>query len=346
VLPNPGVVDFRDPKVIWDADRGRWVMTLAENNKIGFYTSPDLRAWTYVSGFIRDGIGVLECPDLFRIETADGTATWVLGASANGKASGLPNTYAYWTGAFDGTTFVADAADPQWLDHGWDWYAAVTWERHTDGGTVDPTVRYAIGWLNNWDYANTTPTIDADGFNGTDSIVREITLVLQASGTFGLVSRPVAALDDHVTRTVSLGDLQVAADATLALDYAGIAYELTTTVTWETPTGAGLQLRRSADGARHVDVGVHNDYGFVNRGHTTNPDSSGNWQESRSPFDPAAGAVRLRIFVDRTSVEVFFDDGRYVHSHEVFPPPEDTGITLYTLGGAATFGAVTIREFG
>jgi levanbiose-producing levanase len=50
--------------------------------------------------------------------------------------------------------------------------------------------------------------------------------------------------------------------------------------------------------------------------------------------------------VDRTSVEVFFDDGRYVHSHEVFPPPEDTGIALYTLGGAASFGQVTIREFG
>ncbi len=346
VLANPDVVDFRDPKVIWDADRARWVMTLAENNKIGFYVSPNLREWTYVSGFVKDGIGVLECPDLFRIQTADGTAKWVLAASANGKASGLPNTYAYWTGEFDGETFAADAADPQWLDHGFDWYAAVTWERHGEGGAVDPAVRYALGWLNNWDYANTTPTVETDGFNGTDSIVREITLHRLPSGTFTLLSRPVAALDGRVTRIVDLGDLQVAADTTLALDYAGVAYELTTTVSWEQLEGAGLQLRTSADGTRHVDVGVHQDYGFVNRRYTTNPDASGNWQESHTPFDPAAGQVRLRVLVDRTSVEVFFDDGHYVHSHEVFPPPEDTGIALYTLGGAASFSAVTIREFG
>jgi levanbiose-producing levanase len=347
VLANPGVVDFRDPKVIWDADRGRWVMTLAENNKIGFYTSPNLREWTYVSGFIKDGIGVLECPDLFRIATAEGTAKWVLGASANGKASGLPNTYAYWTGEFDGTTFTADAADPQWLDHGWDWYAAVTWEKHDADGSIDPAVRYALGWLNNWDYANTTPTIDADGFNGTDSIVREITLVRQASGSFTLLSRPVPALDDHVTGTVELGEVQVGADAVVDLDYTGVAYELTCTVSWETLTGAGVQLRKSADGARHVDAGVHNDYAFLNRSFTTNPDSSGNWQESHSPFDPAtARQVRMRVLVDRTSVEVFFDDGRYVHTHEVFPPPEDAGIALYTIGGAATFGGVTIRELG
>ena len=40
VLPNPGVPDFRDPKVIWDADRGRWFMAIAEGQKIGFYHRP------------------------------------------------------------------------------------------------------------------------------------------------------------------------------------------------------------------------------------------------------------------------------------------------------------------
>lgn len=52
VLANPGVADFRDPKVIRDEERGRWVMALAENDKIGFYHSDDLKSWTYVSGFV------------------------------------------------------------------------------------------------------------------------------------------------------------------------------------------------------------------------------------------------------------------------------------------------------
>lgn len=155
-LPNPGVKDFRDPKVIRDEERDRWVMALAENDKVGFYHSPDLKNWTYAGDFTKRGIGVLECPDLFRVETADGDATWVLGVSANGKAAGLPNTYAYWTGDFDGSSFAPDAPEPQWLDHGFDWYGAVTFEKHTADGSVDPAARYAIAWMNNWDYANTT----------------------------------------------------------------------------------------------------------------------------------------------------------------------------------------------
>lgn len=343
VLPNPGVRDFRDPKVVRDEEHGRWVMALAENTKVGFYHSQNLREWTYAGGFVREGLGVLECPDLFRISAGDGTDRWVLGVSANGKASGLPNTYAYWMGQFDGTAFSPDAAEPQWLDHGFDWYGAVTFERHGADGTVDPRLRYAIGWLNNWEYANVTPTIDSDGFNGTDSIVREITLQRDGAGTLYLASRPVSALDAHVSRTVSLGDIEV--DGQHVLDYTGTAYELTTEVTWDQLTGAGVQLRRSADGSRHIDAGVYGDYAFVNRGSVPNPDGSGKWQESKTPFDPAARRVTMRVLVDRTSVEVFFDDGRYTHSMEAFSSLADTGLALFSIDGVAVFRNTVIREF-
>ncbi|WP_328417470.1 glycoside hydrolase family 32 protein [Streptomyces violaceus] len=343
VLPNPGVRDFRDPKVIRDEERGRWVMTLAENDKVGFYHSADLKSWTYVSGFVKGGIGVLECPDLFRIRAGDGTVKWVLGVSANGKAAGLPNTYAYWTGSFDGSAFTADAAEPQWLDHGWDWYGAVTFDKRGADGTLDEETRYAIGWLNNWDYAHITPTIDSDGFNGTDSIVREITLKRAADGTYHLVSRPVAALDRYVSRTVRLGDLAV--DGTRVLDYRGTAYELTCEIAWDQLTGAGVQLRRSPDGVRHIDAGVHRDYAYLNRRPTVSPDMSGRWQESHSPFDPARRTVTLRVLVDRTSVELFLDDGRYVHSTAAFPYLVDTGLALFTIDGRAVFRNTTIREF-
>ncbi|MFJ4626565.1 glycoside hydrolase family 32 protein [Streptomyces sp. NPDC088847] len=343
VLPNPGVADFRDPKVIRDEDRGRWVMALAENDKVGFYHSDDLKSWTYANGFVHDGIGVLECPDLFRITADDGTVKWVLGVSANGKSSGLPNTYAYWTGSFDGSAFTADASAPQWLDHGWDWYAAVTFEKRDASGAVDPAARYALGWVNNWDYADTTPTIDCDGFNGTDSVVREITLTKASDGTYYLASQPVAGLDAHVSRTVNLGDVTV--DGTKVLDYTGISYELTTEITWSQLTGAGVQLRRSPSGGRHIDAGIYGNYAFLNRRNTVNADTSGNRQESHTPFDPSAGTVKLRILVDRTSVEMFVDDGRHVHTSQVFPYLLDTGLALFTIDGSAAFQNTVIREF-
>ena len=345
VLANPDVRDFRDPKLLRDAERGRWVQLLAENDKVGIYVSADLRSWSYVSGFVRDGLGVLECPDLFRIETAEGEARWVLGASANGKPVGLPHTYAYWVGSFDGETFTAETDQPRWLDHGFDWYAAVTWEKHTDltTGAVDPTTRYALGWMNNWDYAHTTPTLEADGFNGTDSIVREVTLGRDADGGWALFSRPVDTLAGRATHTRELGDLTV--DGELVLDFTGVAYEVTTTVRWEQLTTFGLQLRRSGDGASHIDAGVHGEYAFLNRGGVPHPDGTGTWLESRTPFDPARRAATLRVLVDRTTVELFLDDGRYVHSPLAFPAPEATGLALFTVGGPATFTDVVIRAF-
>ncbi|MDQ0761524.1 sucrose-6-phosphate hydrolase SacC (GH32 family) [Streptomyces canus] len=87
-------------------------------------------------------------------------------------------------------------------------------------------------------------------------------------------------------------------------------------------------MRRPADGGRHVDVGVYGDYAFVNRGYTAGPDASDRWQENRTPFDLSARTVRLRVLVDRTSVEMFVDDGRYAHSTVVFPDPSDTGLAL------------------
>jgi levanbiose-producing levanase len=341
VIANGGRADFRDPKVVWDAARSRWVALIAEGQKIGFYTSPDLKTWTHASDYVNTNLGTLECPDLFQITASDGTSKWVLGISANGYATNEPNTYAYWTGSFDGSAFTPDPGTaPQWLDHGFDWYGAVTW---ADPAATANDRRFAIGWMNNWSYPHTTPTWAADGFNGTDSITREIRLAKKGAG-YSLLSQPVAALANHATSVQNLGTFAVNGSTTLP--YTGTAYQLETDISWSQLNNVGLQLRTSADGTRHADVGVFSNFVYSNRGPTGNPDASGQKLESRTPFDPAAKKVHLRILVDRTTIEVFVDDGRYVHSSQVFANPADGGIRLFTDGGAATFSNLTITEFG
>lgn len=338
VIPNGGRRDFRDPKVIWDADRGRWVTVITEGDRIGFFTSPDLKTWTRQSEFAST-YGILECPDLFQIRADDGTTRWVLGVSANGRPSGQPETFAYWTGSFDGTAFTADSAAPQWLDHGFDWYAGVTWE--------DPAApldrRFGLAWMNNWAYADTTPTRASDGFNGTDSIVREITLKHYPDG-YSLVSQPTSALASHASSVRNLGTIEVN-DGLVPLPYKGTAYQLETDVSWTQLDNIGLQLRVSADGTRHADAGIYRDYSYLNRRQTGQPDPNGPRGESRAPWNPAKTTARLKILVDRTSIEMFVDDGRHVHSSQVFADPSDTGINLYTTGGSATFANTTITEF-
>ena len=340
VIANPGIADFRDPKVIWDSGTSKWVAVIAEGDRLGIYTSSDMINWTAQSQSIHTGIGTLECPDIYQIRGDNGTLKWVLAASANGKSVGLPNTYAYWVGSFNGTTFTADNSTPQWLDYGWDWYAGVTWPDQTSSNL---STRFGMGWMNNWDYPEDTPTWLSDGYNGTDSIVREIHLKQQPDSSYSLVSQPVSTLADHATKVVDVGTVTVNNELK-NLDYHGTSYELDADVNWSSLNNVGFQLRQSADGSRHIDTGVYGSTYYVNRGGTYYPTSGGHSQ-SASPFDPGRTSVHLRILVDSTTVEVFIDDGKYVQSSEVFPLPSDNGIGLYADGGSATFSNVKITEF-
>lgn len=341
VLPNPGTKDFRDPKIIWDDQHDKWVMAMAEGTKIGFYESDNLKDWQYTSGFSTESIGLVECPDLFFMRADDGTVKWVLGVSANGKAAGKPNTYAYWSGDFDGKEFFPDQSEPEWLDYGFDWYGGVTFE---DGAEQDKLQkRYALAWMNNWDYAHETPTME-ENFNGMDSVVREIQLKHDDRSQYYLASQPVAALDKSVHSTDSYEEIKVNGSETL--ETTGDSYKLETDITWSEAKNIGFRLRESADQERHVDVGILSEagYSYVNRSFTGQPDQTGHSLESRAPFDTSNKKVHVNILVDKTSVEVFVGDGKVVHSSLVFPELEDQGITLFSEGGTSIFSNVKIQH--
>ncbi|MGO4276245.1 GH32 C-terminal domain-containing protein, partial [Paenibacillus sp. TAF58] len=66
---------------------------------------------------------------------------------------------------------------------------------------------------------------------------------------------------------------------------------------------------------------------------------------NRASFDVSKKHVHLKIFVDKTSIEVFMDDGSIVFSNEIFPELNDQGMTLFSEGGTAIFKNVVIKHF-
>lgn len=111
VLPNPGLRDFRDPKVFWHADR--WVMCLAAGREIHLYTAPNLRDWTLASIFApQDSLlagAVWETPDLFELPVTGSHQTrWVLTLGVNAGAPAGGSGACYFIGQFDGSTFIPD----------------------------------------------------------------------------------------------------------------------------------------------------------------------------------------------------------------------------------------------
>ena len=112
VLKNPGIRDFRDPKMFWNDKTGKWIMIMAVHDRVHLYSSPDLLKWTFESEFGKEAGahgGVWECPDLFRLGV-EGTdiSKWVMFVSINLGGPNGGSATQYFTGEFDGHKFVPE----------------------------------------------------------------------------------------------------------------------------------------------------------------------------------------------------------------------------------------------
>jgi fructan beta-fructosidase len=103
VLKNPGIKDFRDPKVTWNAVSRKWLMTLATLDRITFYSSPNLKDWTKESEFgqkLGAHGGVWECPDLFPL-VLNGKTYYVLIVNINPGGPNGGSATQYFVGNFE-----------------------------------------------------------------------------------------------------------------------------------------------------------------------------------------------------------------------------------------------------
>ncbi len=209
-----GSGNFRDPKVF--RHDGAWVMVAveAEDQQVVFYRSTDLTDWTPLSTFgpRHAAGGAWECPDLIRLPVAGTDETrWVLLVSLNpGSVAGGSGTQ-YFVGDFDGSAFTPerdaglaarggtdnpDLREFDWVDHGRDCYAVVSFAGVPDGRTV------ALGWLNNWDYAAHVPLT---GGRGLMTLPRELDLV-RVDGRHRLRQRPAAEVPSDALRRLRLAE--------------------------------------------------------------------------------------------------------------------------------------------
>ena len=122
MIKNPGIRDFRDPKVRWDEKRKQWVVVFAAYDKALFYTSTNLKDWNKSGEFGISGDKRLwECPDLFPMKV-NGTneQKWILITSIQKDAPNGGTATSYFVGDFDGKAFKGDTEKQSWLDYGKD----------------------------------------------------------------------------------------------------------------------------------------------------------------------------------------------------------------------------------
>jgi fructan beta-fructosidase len=301
VLKNPGIKDFRDPKVSWNDVAKKWIMTLATLDRITFYSSPNLKDWTKESEFgqkLGAHGGVWECPDLFPL-TLGGKTHWVLIVNLNPGGPNGGSATQYFVGQFDGHTFTTSQTKTQWADYGPDEYAGVTFAN-------TGSRRLFLGWMSNWEYANQVPT---SPWRSAMTIPRELGLRQEGADIY-LTSQPAAELAGLTKGPATLQNVAVknTVDLTARLKSTADKHKLTLKTTqlgsFELVLGnaAGEELVIGYDQAKKQY--------FIDRSKAGQKDFSPKFtgRATAPRLSPAAG-TELTLFFDAASVELFADQG-------------------------------------
>ena len=269
--------DTRDPRLFWYESGGWWVLVLNERNGHSIYTSANLKEWTYQSHVN----GFWECPDLFPLPV-DGNADdvrWVMYGASN----------TYMIGRFDGKVFTPESGKHRFSTGAI--YAAQTFNDVPDGRRIQ------IGWAN----------IDHRGmpFRGQMLLPTELTLRSTKDGV-RLVSKPIKEVETLLSPLYNSESGLKKQEANVALNKAlpkrgsgegANCLHLRATLNLTYATSAGLKF----DGQTLVDYDLNRN--------TLNG-------QFYSPQDPTSLSLTMDIYIDRTSIEVFIDDGLYSYSME------------------------------
>ena len=299
------VPDFRDPHMFWNEDIKKWNMILAAGQQMNIYSSDNLKDWKFESSFGAEygsHGGVWECPDLMKMKVR-GTdkEKWMLVCNINpGGPSGGSATQ-YFVGDFDGHKFTCESKPEvtKWMDYGKDHYATVTFDNAPNGRHV------ALAWMSNWQYANQVPTMQ---YRSANSIPRDLGLFEYKGNTYCSVTpseeitaarskKPSKSLSEACEMVVNLKG-----DATITLSNSkGEKVVMTYKAKDET-----FSMDRTLSGKTDFS----SDFAAITTA-------------------PVYGKMnKLRIFIDKSSIEVFDNDGKMAMTNLVFPTRPYDEVTI------------------
>lgn len=308
--------DFRDPKVFWYAPGKHWVMILAVGQHMEIYSSVNLKEWKKESEFgAMQGAhgGVWECPDLVEI-SVEGTREkkWVLICNLNPGGPFGGSAAQYFVGSFDGKKFVNESpTQTKWMDWGKDNYATVTWSNAPDGRCI------ALGWMSNWQYANNVPTRQ---YRSANTLARDLTLYREGQELY-LKSTPSVEVKKARGKKVSIPSFKVSEKHEIVnlFEEKQGAYEVEIVI--QNAGASKIAFCLLNDKGEKVSM-----YYDLNRKQFVMDRSESGTVDFSKDFPAVTVApvnvdkeLTLRLFVDRSSIEAFGEDGKFVMTNLVFP---------------------------
>ena len=299
------VPDFRDPHMFWNEDIKKWNMILAAGQHMEIYSSDTLKDWKLESSFgetYGNHGGVWECPDLMKMKVrGTNKEKWMLICNINPGGPFGGSATQYFIGDFDGHKFTCESKPEvtKWMDYGKDHYATVTFDNAPEGRRV------AIAWMSNWQYANQVPTLQ---YRSGNSIPRDLGLFEYKGETYcSVVPSPEMTAARSKKATKSLSE-----SCEMVVNLKGNA-----TITLSNDNGEKVVMLYDAkaetfsmDRTKSGKMDFSNDFAATTKA-------------------PTYGKIsQLRIFIDKSSIEVFDAEGKMAMTNLVFPTKPYNKVTV------------------
>ncbi len=331
--------DFRDPNVIWYEPSKKWIMTvvLPTEHKTRFYSSSDLKSWSLLSEFGPQGYtgAALECPFLIQLPV-DGNLQqkkWALIISAAGGKRGVFEQY--FVGNFDGKTFTNDNAAGTILtvDHGDCFYAAIPWNN------LPGAKKTFIGWM----VPNPQET---NPWKGQMSIPRDLDLKKTKDG-IRLIQLPSAIIKNNLGKfshneALELLNLKIN-NQELPIDkdnkLTGNAYWINAELSIKPGTTGGFKIAQKKDKNNKTIAETIIGYDpekrqlYVDRSNSGSGKLNINRLKQTIDLKSESTTVKLEILLDKSSLEVFVNDGESVLTTYIYPDEDADKIAAFSTGG-------------
>jgi sucrose-6-phosphate hydrolase SacC (GH32 family) len=308
-----GTYNARDPKVIWHEPTQKWVMIVYERIGNSIFTSGNLKDWEYQSHIQT----FWECPELFELPV-DGdpdNRKWVMyGVSGD-----------YLLGYFDGKKFTPESGMYNYLQG--KFFAAQTFNNipEADGRRIQVGYVEIPGWV---DIPDSKPP-----FNGLMSFPTELTLRSTANDV-RMFNEPVKEIEKLYRRSFRWETLTVAqANEALEQVNAGL-----------------LHVRFEIENINAIAYSIIFDEDILY--YTLKPNifyfniEDPEAESFRIKYLPELGSnvMFYECIVDRTSLEVFVDHGRFTMVLPRKLNPENRGMRFGAGDGGQTINDIRINR--
>jgi fructan beta-fructosidase len=318
--------EFRDPTIFWYEPTSKWIMVVAKakEKKIKFYESTNLKEWVWLSDFGPAGAQdkVWECPDLFQLNV-DGNPNnkkWVMVVSIDWARE------QYFIGDFDGKSFKLDNEKyPLYVDKGLDYYASRVFRDYDNTLKKTPS----LGWIATWDYAQLVPSSWGKGFW---SIPRDLELKTFPEG-LRMIQKPEENL--KTIREFPVIFTQKIKKGTHKLPQfmpKENVYEVDAVFSTNKPDVFGFNLCVGDGRKVSVSYDTQNDLLTIDRTNCSNVSIEKFARKTSAKVAPENGKLRMHIYVDKSSIELFTNQGKDVFTLLTYPGETQTGIEVFSTG--------------